>query len=410
MWFYQDWYADRFRYVAKVGSMGSTMLMCWAFLLAGRFRPIEKLVGGLDKAYGVHHNLGAAAFCLILLHPLFLAMHRLPDWRSFLEYFWFSADWARNSGIITIIWFAGLLAAAFRKKLRYHVWKHIHQIFGVLLVIVVIHLILGQGEITSYPALGAWFLLWLSAAFFCFLYVTVLYHLLGPLHAYRIAELRQEGSVIEILMKPRKTTDHRLIHQAGQFVYVDFATNALRSETHPFSISSAPEAEHLRLSVKKLGDWTSGLPNLEPGVDALVWGPYGTFGDRLRSHPEWEAVLIAGGIGISPFLSIIEDPRFRAKSRAQTHLIYSTEGMEDAYYHSRLLEMAPKIEHFHYVHHDSNAKGFLTAEAVADYVGGLQAKLLLICGPPPMMRALREQFVCAKVPEEAVSFEDFSLL
>jgi len=37
MWYYDDWYDYKLKYLAKIGSMSATILMCWAFLLATRF-------------------------------------------------------------------------------------------------------------------------------------------------------------------------------------------------------------------------------------------------------------------------------------------------------------------------------------------------------------------------------------
>jgi predicted ferric reductase len=42
----------------------------------------------------------------------------------------------------------------------------------------------------------------------------------------------------------------------GQFIYISFDTDAVTEEPHPFILSSAPEQSRLRLSIKRLGDWT----------------------------------------------------------------------------------------------------------------------------------------------------------
>ena len=58
MWFYDDWYEYSLKHLAKIGSMGTTMLMCWALVLAARLRVVERLFGGLDKVYKAHRRIG----------------------------------------------------------------------------------------------------------------------------------------------------------------------------------------------------------------------------------------------------------------------------------------------------------------------------------------------------------------
>lgn len=123
MWYLDDWYDDAFKYPAKVGSMGTTLLMCWAFILSTRFKLVEYLFGELDKVYKAHRRIGELAFFLIFLHPVFLGWHLLPDWQSYARYFWFSPDWARNTGILSLVLFTVLVGLSIWITLQYHRWK-----------------------------------------------------------------------------------------------------------------------------------------------------------------------------------------------------------------------------------------------------------------------------------------------
>ena len=72
-------------------------------------------------------------------------------------------------------------------------------------------------------------------------------------------------------------------------------------QRHPFSISGAPDGEDIRITVKALGDHTAKLPDVvQPGMPAVVSGPYGRFDRRMGTARQ---VWIAGGVGITPFLS-----------------------------------------------------------------------------------------------------------
>ena len=70
---------------------------------------------------------------------------------------------------------------------------------------------------------------------------------------------------------------------------------------HPFTISSAPHEDVVRVTVKALGDYTSRLQELiEPGMPAVIGGPHGRFSHWKGTDRQ---VWIAGGVGVAPFLS-----------------------------------------------------------------------------------------------------------
>ncbi len=148
MAWYDDWYEDRWKYPAKVGSHGALFLMCWAFILSTRFGAIERFFGGLDKVYKAHRYVGQAAFYLVFLHPLFLAAHRWEEGVG--SYFSFFAEWRKPAiatGAVSLLVFAGLVALSVYWKIAYNKWKQSHNFFGVLFILILVHAALGQGEI-----------------------------------------------------------------------------------------------------------------------------------------------------------------------------------------------------------------------------------------------------------------------
>lgn len=408
MWYYDDWYEDPFKYVAKVGSMPATLFMCWALVLATRFRPVNALFGGLDKAYQAHQLVGKAAFGLIFLHPVFLAMHLLPDWPAFGRFLWFSADWVRNTGLVALFALVALVVISIWQPLKYQWWKQTHNLFGLLLVLVVYHGIKGHGEIMRYPLLRAWFAVWVAAGLGSYFYTRVLYRFFGPLYRYRVAEVRQLDDIAEVYLElagPR-----RMPQRAGQFLYISFDAPAVSQELHPYTVSSAPEADRLRLSVKALGDWSAKLPDLKPGDWARVWGPYGEFGNHLWQQPTRDAVLIAGGIGITPFLSMLASAAFMQRRQGKTYLVYSVEKADEALYHEEIEALDLDGKAIIHVPHRSDDEGLLDAEMLQAKVGELTAKCFLICGPAPLMESVEKELLAAEVPLERIFKEDFNLV
>jgi ferredoxin-NADP reductase len=75
-------------------------------------------------------------------------------------------------------------------------------------------------------------------------------------------------------------------------------------EEHPFTISSPPGSETLNITVKDLGNYSAALPAVAVGARLLCDGPYGLFTPERGAGPH---LFVAGGIGITPFLSILRE-------------------------------------------------------------------------------------------------------
>src|SRR3989344_9111874 len=92
---------------------------------------------------------------------------------------------------------------------------------------------------------------------------------------------------------------------AGQFIIVRFLAKNFFWQAHPFSLSCAPNGEYLRLTIKQSGDFTRSLENLPVNTKALIDGPHGVFTARFARRKKF--LFIAGGVGITPVFSLIED-------------------------------------------------------------------------------------------------------
>ncbi len=404
---HDDWYENPWKYPAKVGSHGTLLLMCWAFILATRFRPVERLFGGLDHVYKAHRVVGESAFFLIFLHPIFLAVAHADSSGAFFRYLWFSDDLVRNTGIVALAAFILLVALSIYVKIAYHRWKRTHDFFGLLLVLVVFHGAISGGEIMRYPLLLAWHGAWVAVGLAAYVYIRVLYRFVGPQYDYVTRFVRDAGdSITEVELSP---VGRKLRSRPGQFVYISFDSDAVTEEPHPFSISNAPEAPHLRLSIKRLGDWTSDISKIRAGEPARIWGPYGHFSRTLLEHPELPVVMLGGGIGITPFLSIVGSEDF-ARRRGSATLVYSVPDEPSFVYRAELEARAAQLGNFTFVAHDSGREGFINRAYLERLTGNALAKhLFLVCGPPAMMKAMRKLLTEAGVAEKQIVMEEFDI-
>jgi predicted ferric reductase len=402
-----EWYDNPLKYPAKFGSHGTLTLMCWAFILATRFRPIEWLFGGLDKVYKAHRYVGEAAFFLIFLHPLFLALAFSDNVAGFFRYLWFSGDWVRNTGITAMIGFIILVTLSIYVKIAYHRWKRSHDLFGLLLVLIVFHGIISGGEIMRYPVLTVWHGFWVAIGLSSYIYIRVLYRFFGPQYDYVTSHIQEIGDAIsEVYLEP---LGRPMYFRPGQFVYISFDTDAVTEEPHPFSISSPPHESEMRLSIKRLGDWTSDVVKIDRSEPARIWGPYGHFSDYLFRHPKLPAVLIGGGIGITPFLSIVRSKAFYNRSGPST-LIYSVPRKSAGVYGKEIKEAMEGLEQTRLVEHFSDDEGFIDREMLEGLLDQpLKDYLFLMCGPDPMMKAIKSILTEADVKPKQIVMEDFAI-
>ena len=402
-----EWYQNPWKYPAKVGSHGALILMCWAFVLATRFRPVEWMFGGLDKVYKAHRHIGECAFFLIFLHPVFLAVAHAGSVPAFLRYLWFSGNWVRDTGLVALAMFILLVVLSIYVKIAYHRWKRSHDLFGVLLALIVLHAVLANGEMMRHPVLMVWHGTWVTLAFAAYVYIRVFYRRFGPLYDYAVESVDEVGDAItEILLRP---IGRSLRPAPGQFIYVSFDADAVNKEPHPFSISSAPEAPHLRLSIKRLGDWTQNVAQIKPGKSGRVWGPYGHFTRLSLAQPLMPLVMIGGGIGITPFLSLAASEAF-ARRAGRSTLIYAVPDRSSAVYLDELRVHGDALPNFALIVHYSDEAGYMDRV----YLEGVLEDpipdcLFLVCGPPPLMVAIRSLLRDAGVGARQIVMEDFEI-
>lgn len=412
LWIFEMWRADALHtnpwiYPAKIGSHGTLMLMCWAFILATRFKPVEWLFGGLDKVYKAHRVIGETAFFLIFLHPVFLALARTDSWSGFWAYFWFSSDWTRNTGILALFFFTLLVVLSIYVKIAYHRWKRTHDFFGLLLVLVLIHAWISGGEMRSYPVLTIWYGAWSVLGLSAYLYIRLLYRFIGPQYDVVTSEVRDIGdSISEIHLKP---VGRPLHHKPGQFIYISFDSDAVTEEPHPFSISSGPEDPALRLSIKRLGDWTGNIDKIERGEPARIWGPYGHFSDLPLKEHSMPLLMIGGGVGITPFLSMIRSDVF-AHRKGPAVLIYSVPNKAKQVYAQEIQAAAARIPQLSAVLHLSDEEGFLNEKSLRAAVQSpLEQHMVMLCGPGPMTASLKALLLKVGLQPKQILSEEFQI-
>jgi len=235
---------------------------------------------------------------------------------------------------------------------------------------------------------------------------------------YVVKRIEQPADkVVHIVMQP---TNKLVSYKPGQFIFISFKQQGISPEEHPFSVSSSPTTDYndpdsieLTITVKALGDYTGTLLGLKEGAGAEIEGAFGRFTNTRFKEPK--QVWVAGGIGVTPFLSMAKSlAKQRAKGKGQSyeiHMFYVVRNETELIEHSALQKLA-NIEglNFHYYTYISDAQNrLISADYISKAANGLSKTDVFICGPPPMMTSLKHQFIDFRVKKRNIHTEEFSM-
>jgi predicted ferric reductase len=363
-----------------------TVLLSITFILSSRLKILEKLFGSLDKVYKLHHLLGGISIVLLIHHPLLLALRYLPGTSTYLL---LGDNLIYNAGIIALYLMVLLLILTFLVNLPYQLWLLTHQFMGLSLLFASIHIFFITSDISRYLPLRLWVLFWIALGIISFVAKKFLYRYLTPHYNYLIESISENGDFFDIYLKP---TANILNFQPGQFAFFKF-----KNESHPFSFASDSSNKIIRICVKKLGDFTSTLGTLKINDLVSIHGPFGNFGQNFyqKSH----VVAIAGGVGITPFLSLFQSVPQNLES--SYHFFNSFKSLD-------FFNIQPKLSHFIYHPWSSEQHSRLTAADIKDAVPEFLQSTFYLCGPYQMMISLRDQLIKLGIPQRSIIFEDFN--
>lgn len=355
----------------------SILLMAWSFVLAIRLRFLEPLFGGLDSMYRVHRWVGSLAVVFMFWH-----VRVEPEIDNGIRGASKSiADAAEGlAGIGEYLLYA-LVALSLMRWVPYRFWRWTHKLLGVPFAFASWHFFTAEKPYANGSAWGLWFGAFMLAGLAAWIARVVVRDAVAPGHRYRVASAQREGTAVTLELEP---VGRPLVHEAGQFAFVKIQAPGLR-EPHAFTIASSPHHDNLRFVVRELGDWTRELLRRDlVGLDVVVEGPYGTF--EPTGRPGQHVVWVAGGVGITPFLSAIDTP---AQLDVVPDLFYAVRDADENGIVERLrqAENAGRVR-LHLF--ESQREQRLGADDLVEIVGAdrLRGAHVALCGPTGLVSTM----------------------
>ena len=229
--------------------------------------------------------------------------------------------------------------------------------------------------------------------------------------------------VSEIIEETLSATTFRLVSQdrylppfqAGQYINLFVETGGVRT-SRPYSISSPPnQTGYYDITVRRVADGfvsTYLLDEVKVGDIYQSTSPSGQFYHNPLFHGE-DLVFLAGGSGITPFMSMIKEITDRGLDR-RIKLIYGNRISDDIIFKKEIKERSARHENLtvHTVISEpangyKGSIGFITAESIKDLSGNLDDKMFYVCGPEAMYTFVLAELKKLNIPERKIRVEVF---
>ncbi len=412
--------------LGRVTGLVGTVMYALNLVYATRLKFLEYWFGGLNRVYIAHHLLGGMALIMLSFHPLFLALRYIttnmkqaalqlvpnglfPVSALFDTQHEFHAavlqQWATMFGSIAFWGMVALLLVTFFIKLPYRLWLFTHKFLGAAFFIAGLHILFISSDTSKHTGMKLYMLTIVAIGLAAFVYKTLASNIFVRRHRYSVDEVKVvAGNVTQILMSP---VEEAMPYKPGQFVFVRFTGGGpkISREWHPFSISSAPSDKSLELSIKGLGDYTNELAHLQTGATAEVEGAYGRF--SYTNYACKNQIWIAGGIGITPFLSMLKE---LPSEGYKVDLYYAVKTTSEFIDSEKLAQHAHARKDVRIIPHVGEREaGHLDIDYIEKYSGDLRGREFYLCGPPPMMQGLRKQLRARGIPATSIHSEEFAM-
>ncbi|GAB6108328.1 ferredoxin reductase family protein [Fusibacter bizertensis] len=399
--------------------------MLWQFILSARPKLIERQFG-LDKMYRFHGIIALAAVGMILIH------------KSLFEMI-FSETVVTQLGSIALFFFLSVTALSLLfmstrllKKLpvfgdlvrtlntikifSYERIKLVHNMTFIALLFMQVHVLLTSSAQQS-PLIFTTYMLYFFIATGFYLYHKVYKPWFLEDKKYEVSSIHQETvDTWTIELSPKEGEPFHYV--PGQFGFFSVQSQGFKMEEHPFTISSSPtNRTHIAITVKALGDFTQKIKDVKTGDAVMVDGPYGKFSYLDFKH-EQSTVFVAGGVGITPVLSMIH---YMKHIDAQRHvlLIWAVKKKEDLIQYAELEEVRSLMPNFTLIPVVSNddtwtgERGRLNYHRMKSWLSSPhfqnQSTGYFVCGPENLLQTTLESLKQIGISKNQIHYEQFTV-
>ena len=396
-----------------LGLLAAYLLLVLVALMA-RIPLLEHRVGS-DVLTRIHRALGEYTVSLVLGHATLIILGYALTARTNpvseavtleLDY----PDVLMSTAALGLLLWVGIVSArAVRRRMAYESWYYIHLYVYLAIALAFSHEFADGADFSTSPRNR---MIWVTAHV-AVAVLLVFFRLVVPVyrslrHDVRVqAVVPESAGVVSLHLTGRNLG--RLRIEPGQFLRWRFLDRAHWWQSHPYSLSAAPDDQRLRITVKDLGDASGSLSRLRPGTKVWFEGPYGAFtARRLDPDAGGKVLMIAGGAGITPLRALFESLPGGGGSAV---LLYRASTPAELPLYQELSEIARErgFGLFPLVGPRGVGPDPFSPAELRRLVPDLAVRDVYLCGPPGLVHAARKGLRRAKVPSSRIHVESFDL-
>lgn len=422
--------------LAAAGVMTANLFV--GLLLSIQYSPAANWPHRRIPLFGIHKWTGYGALFLALLHPAWLP---LANGANFTLLAVFYPLVTTEQPILTSLGTLSaytlifvVVTAYFRQRFEYAFWKKLHYASYVVIGLFLVHGVftepsLKHGATINFFDGGKLFIE--ACAVICVGLIAWRITLgrklrrMNASHAVSLSAWHGQLTVAKIIDVAADVKVFRLIDPAGgplpfHFLpgqYLSFRlAEGERIFTRSYSICSAPgQQDFCDIAVKRMEAGRGSVylhERIAPGQLLTCIGPLGNF--TFTGAEADSLVLIAGGIGITPLLSVL---KHLAQSNwpHEVYLLFAVSTPADILFEQEIRAIAQRYRHFKYLILPSRVSGFpwegpsgrIQADHLADFVPHIYRRRVHLCGPEPMMATTIAVLQALNVPDSQVHTELF---
>ena len=357
---------------------------------------LRSLSGGLgiEQLLAVHRWLGRVVLGLVLAHVAAVLIAD-PSRIRYLDLLHASPG-MRSATLATIALVMLAVSVRLRRRLRlpYRFWRILHVVLAAAVIAgSAVHVLL-LNRLVSADGMRIWFAAIAASLVVVLLLRWVLRPLLAGRYGFRVREVRRESAEVSTLVLaptrgglfPRRRP---LTFAPGQFAWLRLRRWGLFSD-HPFTIASGTRRDGtVEFTIRHLGHYTRTLGRLSPAARVYLDGPHGAFSvDRTHATG---LVLLAGGVGITPMMSMLRTLADRGDRRPH-RLLVSGRSPDDLLFIDELTDLQERL-HLTVVPTLTRSHPDWTGST-----GPIDATLLATVLPGPFRRNQLDYFLCGSAP------------
>lgn len=402
------------RWLVSIGQLSglyAAITVLLGLVLISRTPWLERRYG-MDRMTHAHRLVGFTAASLMIIHVVTITIGIARDdgysvWEQIVDS-WQNYAYLPQAiigfGVLMVV--AGMSIRAVRRALTYEQWWLIHVLAYVGVILAFGHqTAIGADFVLDDWAFAYWVLLYLSVAVLIFGFRWITPWWLTWRHRFRIAAVIPRSSDVVTIVIEGRNLD-RLAVEAGQFFLIRTLSWRGFWKAHPFSLSAGPDGTRLEFTIKALGDHTTAYQSIPVGTRVALEGPYGGF---LAFLPTPRKVLfITGGIGITPFRSLID--RWD-RAPGEVALLYRNPTPDDAVFREELEELSRTQGFDLHLSYSRSAGGDphpFRPDALLRIAPDLAEREVFVVGSPRLLAAVRTGLRAAGVPIRQIHYENFA--